>query len=252
MNAVTKDFATQAGHWYDAKTGEPRYTIIGKNGKERNTTIRDAREHGYVVSVTTILKQAAAPNLVNWFREQVAKAAYLQPPREGESEAEFIARTLPLAEEVSRKARDRGTDIHGAIERLDRSGPYAAHVEAFFDAINAWCGIMDWDAERSFASQKYGYGGKLDLSCPGFVLDAKTTDKPLEDLKLFPDHRRQLAAYRMGLDMPDARCAIVYVRADVPQARVIEVTAEELEQGFKEFISLRDFYYAANKLELPK
>ena len=251
MNAVTKDFATEQGHWYCPKTGEPRYTIVGKNGKERNTTIRDAREHGYVVSVTTILKQAAAPNLVNWFKEQVAKAAYLQPPREGESEQDFIARTLPLAEEVSRKARDRGTDIHGAIEKLDRHGPYAAHVDAAMSAVSEWAGLLDWAPERSFAS-KLGYGGKIDLSGPGFVADFKTTDKPLEDLKLWPDHRRQLAAYRMGLDMPDARCAIVYVRADVPQARVIEVTAEELEQGWREFLSLRDYYYFSNRLELPK
>ena len=30
-------------HWYCAITGAPRYTSIGKNGKERNTTLRDAK-----------------------------------------------------------------------------------------------------------------------------------------------------------------------------------------------------------------
>ena len=253
MSTVLKDqadFATSAGHWYCAKTGEARYTLIGANGKERATTVRDARKLGLVPSVTTILKQAAAPRLVNWMKEQVAKAAYSERPREGESEADYLARILPLAEEVARKARDKGTEIHGAIENLDRHGPYADHVGAFFDAVNSWCGVTEWDHERSFASP-LGFGGKLDLSCPGFVLDAKTTDKDLADLKTWPDHRRQLAAYRHGLGMPEARCAIVYVSSVKPEARLIEIGEEELQQGWNEFRSLLAFYYHANKMELP-
>lgn len=253
MSAVLKeqaDFATQAGHFYGLD-GTPRYTLIGANGKERNTTVRDARKLGLVPSVTTILKAAAAPGLVKWQKEQVAKAAYSERPREGESEADYLARILPLAEEVARKARDKGTEIHGAIESLDRGGQYAGHVGAFFDAVTAWCGLTEWDHERSFASP-LGYGGKLDLSCPGFVLDAKTTDKELADLKTWPDHRRQLAAYRMGLDMPEARCAIVYVSSVKPEARLIELDEEELQQGWREFKSLLEFWYHANKMELPK
>ena len=252
MSAVLKDqadFATQAGHWY-RPDGTPAYTIVGANGKERNTTVRDARKLGLLPSVTTILKQAAAPGLVNWMKEQVAKAAYSERPREGESEADYLARILPLAEEVARRARDKGTEIHGAIENLDRHGPYSDHVGAFFDSVNSWCGVTEWNHERSFAS-KLGYGGKLDLSCPGFVLDAKTTDKDLADLKTWPDHRRQLAAYRHGLDMPEARCAIVYVSSVKPEARLIELPEEELQQGWKEFRSLLAFYYHANKMTLP-
>ena len=49
------DFASESGHWYDA-TGAARYTITGKNGKERPTTLRDARELGLVPSVTSILR----------------------------------------------------------------------------------------------------------------------------------------------------------------------------------------------------
>jgi len=33
----------EGGHWYDAQ-GEARHTIVGKNGKERKTTLRDARK----------------------------------------------------------------------------------------------------------------------------------------------------------------------------------------------------------------
>ena len=253
MSAILKeqgDFATSAGHWYGLD-GTPRYTIIGANGKERPTTVRDAKKLGGLVpSVTTILKQAAAPGLVKWQKEQVAKAAYLERPREGESEADYLARILPLAEEVARNARDRGTEIHGAIEKADQSGPLSAWVTEALDVAVKWGGLTDWDSERSFASP-LGYGGKLDLSAPGFVLDFKTTDKDLADLKTWPDHRRQLAAYRHGLNMPEARCAIVYVSSVKPEARLIELDEEELQQGWNEFRSLLAFYYHANKMTLP-
>lgn len=250
MSAVPKDFATEAGHFYDPVTGEPRYTYTNKKGGISNTTVREARKFGWVPSVTQVLKQAAAPGLVKWQKEQVAKAAYSERPREGESEADYLARILPLAGEVAAKARDKGTEIHGAIEKLDRHGPYADHVSAAMAVVSEWGGMMDWASERSFASP-LGYGGKLDLSAPGFVLDFKTTDKDLSDLKLWPDHRRQLSAYRMGLNMPEARCAIVYVSSVKPEARLIELEEEELQQGWNEFRHLLAYYYASNKLTLP-
>ena len=52
-------------HWYD-KDGSPRYEIEGKTGL-RPTTLRDARKHGWVPSVSTIWKDVvAAPGLVSW------------------------------------------------------------------------------------------------------------------------------------------------------------------------------------------
>ena len=53
---------SEAGHWYDSE-GAATYTIIGANGTERNTTLKDARKHGYVPSVTTIIGMAAKPSL---------------------------------------------------------------------------------------------------------------------------------------------------------------------------------------------
>ena len=58
-------FTSESGHWY-AQDGEPMYTIIGANGKERNTTLRDAKSLGLVPSVTTILGMIAKPSLENW------------------------------------------------------------------------------------------------------------------------------------------------------------------------------------------
>ena len=257
---VVNGFATEQGHWYKTD-GTPAYTIIGKNGKERNTTVRDAREHGLRPSVTTILRGAAAPGLERWKIGNAIMSALTLARQEGESDESYIFRIVRDSEEQAKKARDKGTEIHGAIENLDRTGPYAAHVDAAMAAVADWAGIMDWDSERSFASD-LGYGGKLDLSAPGFVADFKTTDKPLADLKTWPEHRRQLAAYRHGLGMPEAKCAIVYVWTktdpDPPlppidikdRARVIELPEEELQHGWEEFKALLALWYATNRMAL--
>ena len=65
---------SEAGHWYTLE-GKPQYTVIGKNKKERNTTLRDARQLNLVPSVTTILDVAAKPGLVNWLINQGIHAA---------------------------------------------------------------------------------------------------------------------------------------------------------------------------------
>ena len=39
---VYNKFTSESGHWY-TQEGDPMYTIIGVNGKERNTNLRDAK-----------------------------------------------------------------------------------------------------------------------------------------------------------------------------------------------------------------
>ena len=67
-------FTSESGHWY-TQEGEPMYTLIGANGKERNTTLRDAKSLGLVPSVTTILGMVAKPALENWKITQAIKSA---------------------------------------------------------------------------------------------------------------------------------------------------------------------------------
>ena len=67
---IIKTYATESTHWY-AADGTPAYRIIGKNGKERNTTVRDARERNLVPSVTTVLGLVAKPGLNTWLQQQV-------------------------------------------------------------------------------------------------------------------------------------------------------------------------------------
>ena len=65
--------ASESNHWY-TRDGVPRYTVIGKNGKERATTLRDARTENLVPSVTTVLNVAAKPALTQWLQKQIGRA----------------------------------------------------------------------------------------------------------------------------------------------------------------------------------
>jgi len=104
-------------------------------------------------------------------------------------------------------------------------------------------------AERSFA-HPLGFGGKVDLSGDDFVIDFKTTEKPLTELLTWDEHACQLWAYRFGLGIPDARCAIVYVSVSEPGlARLIEIPEAGLVRGGEMFRALLDFWKAKNKFD---
>lgn len=247
---IEGQFATQSGHWY-RKDGTPAYTVVGKNGKERAANIRDARELGLVPSVTTIMRQVSAPGLEFWKLGNAVRAALKAERIEGEEDDAFVSRIIYSSQDETRAAADRGTEIHAALEdfykgNADRVGGYLQHCVNAAKAIMDWCGPQEWSAERSFASP-LGYGGKVDL-CEtkfGHVIDFKTKQGDVSAAKLYPEHRAQLAAYRSGLGVRNAKCAIVFVSTDGP-AVLREVEERELQRGYDEFTSLLEFWKARN------
>ena len=245
---LVKENTSESGHWY-LPDGSPAYRTIGKNGKERNTTVKDARGLGLLPSVTTIIGCAAKPALDVWKQQQAILAALTLPRLDGESEEDWLSRVVSDSKETAKQAAERGTQIHGVIEAfyegiyIPELPPYVRVVES---TINEHFGPQLWISEKSFAYG--GYGGKCDLIAKGFVVDFKTTEKDLDKLDYFFDHQMQLAAYRQGFEMPNARCAIVYVNALQNKAKLIEIPEDDLRIGWECFTHLLAFYRAKNKL----
>ena len=244
-----KENTSESGHWY-LPDGSPAYRIVGKNGKERNSTVKDAREHGLLPSVTTIIGCASKPALDVWKQQQAILSALTLPRLEGESEEDWLSRVVADSKETAKQAAERGTQIHGVIEAfyegiyIPELPPYVRAVE---NAINEHFGSQLWISEKSFAYG--GFGGKCDLVAKsGFVVDFKTTEKDLDKLDYFFDHQMQLSAYRQGFEMPKARCAIVYVNALQNKAKLIEIPEDDLRIGWECFTHLLAFYRAKNKL----
>tara|TARA_R110000868_G_scaffold328829_1_gene589658 strand:+ start:1834 stop:2595 length:762 start_codon:yes stop_codon:yes gene_type:complete len=245
------DHPAESTHWY-TKLGTPAYQVMGKNGKMRNTTLRDAREKSLVPSVTTILKSAASPGLERWKLDQMLHSALTLPKIDGESESEYLDRIRVDSREQGRKAAERGTAVHAAIEGFymgNGFGGYENHIRAFESAITKQFGECNWLVEKAFAAD-LGFGGKIDLCSGKAILDAKSKEfGPDTTPNGFDEHLMQLAAYRMGMDLPTARCANVFVSVTHPGlVHIHEWTEEELQKGWKMFVGLLGYWYAKTGL----
>ncbi len=245
--------ASESGHWYD-RDGTPRYEVMAKDGTMRPATLRDARKFGWFPGVTSIIKCAAAPALVNYQVEQGIMAALTLPRVEGESNDTLLSRIRTDGQEHARKARDWGTRFHAAIQGHYEGKPPSEEmwpcVRGVVDAIEANFPGQGWMPERPCANS-IGYGTKADLSATNIVLDFKGSEFDADKapkLQTWDEHHMQLAATRIALGLPHAECAIVYVSRNVPGlSRIIRVDEAELEQGWGMFCALLDYWQSKNR-----
>ena len=244
--------ASESNHWY-TRDGVPMYTVEAKKGGQRNTTLRDARTMSLVPSVTTVLNVAAKPALTAWLQQQVLLAALTLPKRPDEAEKDYIDRIMSDSKEQGKAAADAGTDIHASIQGYYdgySTGKHGEMVTACVKEIENWSGPRTWISERAFAHEA-GFGGKCDLYSEadgGFVADIKT--KEFSDpakVDAYDEHLMQLAAYRVGLGVPNARCANVFVSRSVPGLVVVkEWPLEDLDRGWAMFMHLLSFWQLKN------
>lgn len=241
-------------HWYD-KDGEPIYTVIGKNKKERNTTLRDARVLHLRPSVTTIIKEANAPALVNWKIDQHILSCLTLEREPNESEKEYIDRIKLDATEQARQAAEKGTKIHAWVQSGFENQQLPEEGMSFWfkaeEEIIEYCGIQTWCCEKSFATARFG--GKADLHTQDYLIDIKTTEKPKDDLAIWDTHLMQLAAYQVGLNLnPSSKCGILYINTRTAEANLLLATQEQIERGWNMFTALLDYWYAKTGLKLEE
>lgn len=239
-------------HWYNRVTQQPNYTVIGKNGKERAVSLADARKDKDLVPGTTdIISEANRPQLTTWISEQLLNTALDNPFNSAaESKEDYIKRISALNKEKSKLVMDKGSDIHDLIEQYFLGEALSLEDSkwgmAVVQVLNTECGQQDWIAEKSFATDKYG--GKVDLHCTFYIVDFKTTEKPLDKVDVYDSHFMQLAAYRQGLGLASAQCGIVYVNSLSAEAKLIWVSEKDMMKGYAMFRSLLNFWFARTGL----
>jgi hypothetical protein len=261
---VTKnDFASESSHWY-TKTGEPAYTVIGANGKVRNTTLADARKLDLVPSVTTIASVEAKPQLTQWLVQQGMMACLTLPRLAGEDEQTFMARALDDSKQQVRAAADRGTYLHGLLEKsvsiMALHKDCTVEDEEYILPILNWLNDnfpgYTWSVERSFAHRKLKYGGKVDLhgtheTLPSVVLDYKCKDFDDPKKKLaYDEHCSQLTAYAEGLfgDPIETRLFNIFVSSTKPGLFIVkEWDEDEKTYGWRSFRAMIDLWQARKK-----
>ncbi len=235
--------AKESGHWYDPKTGEPVFSVTGAKGQTVSPDIRHARKLGLVPGVTAILGLLDKPGLTEWKINQAIMASLTLPRHGGETETEFVERVRFDSKEQGKKAAERGTALHAAIELFAQGKPYDSEFEPHIIAVIAAIGpLKNSAAEKTFA-HPLGFGGKIDLSNPLGVWDIKSKDK-IEDGKrlAWDEHQLQLSAYRAGLNLGAVPAWNVFVGIEDCKVAVHEWTPGELDKGWEMFKHLLAFY----------
>lgn len=230
------------GHWYD-KEGKPcHYQDDGKD-----TTLRHARKQDLVPSVTGILDIVSKPGLTRYFIDQHLEAAWVTNSALGKSE--WMSQSRITAGEHAKQAREKGTEIHHAIEsHYMNEGRYnpdmydpelIPYVSAVTAALKEVYGVEGGVPERTFSTE--AYGGSIDLVSDDLVVDFKFKSGGWENKKdgtpkkmWYDEHIAQLAAYANGIGLPDATVANVFIGPEA-QVYIKEWTKEELERGLAYF-----------------
>ncbi len=240
---------SESGHWYD-QNGFSCYTQITKSGpnkgKSRNTTLRDARKLGLVPSVTGIIKVMAKPQLNRWINEQLVLLAVEMPRILGEPSPGFIMRVNNEFKKQGEERMALGTAIHDGLERGFKGSALALDDKFYYDKVieclNEHCPDETWSAERSFASQ-LGYGGKVDLSSPNWIIDFKTKEfTPEAKVKsfIYNDHRMQAQAYGHGLCLEEFRCGNIFISTHPEHKGLVKFVEHEPDdnRAWKTFFHL--------------
>ena len=192
------------------RDGRPCYQVIGKNGKLREPTIRDARSLSLLPSVTEITKLLPKPGLEIWKQEQLLYAALTLPRVKGETDEQLVARIKHDAATQAAQAARNGRRIHRSIE-LAFQGRHGGEYE--FQATRALRYVKNltglergWECEVCFAHSELGFGGKIDLvhRKEKIIIDFKTKeslyDKKGKPIKLgYPENELQLIGYGLGV-----------------------------------------------------
>jgi hypothetical protein len=205
-------------HWY-YPDGRCCYEIERSDGKGmRPTTLRDARKLGLLPSVTGILGVLDKPALNEWKIKTAVHAIITAPDVPGETLDQKYERVLVTErqqDQESKIARDRGTAIHDAMEKLcigqDIDPEIAPWVKPAFDAVLEYGEYVG--CEKVLVGE--GYAGKADLLLEGSVAgcfwlwDWKSAKKLPDPAKgAWFEHRLQLAAYAAALDRHESTLKI--------------------------------------------
>lgn len=241
-------------HWY-TKEGEPMHWVTGANGKQRDTTLRDAKKLNLYPSVSGVSDQIDKPGLNNWKLNKLLYAALTLPRPEGISDDEFLKLVRDDAAREAEEAKLRGDLIHNCMEAIAMGIPkeFPEDVQAIGDAafgvVCDYTGTSRYEAEKTFASP-LGYGGMVDLLTDEYderyLIDHKTKDITDTQWELYeagknpkiawPNNCQQLVAYDHGLGNSGRRLVNVYIdRSIVGRIIIHEWEGPIIDKEWKKF-----------------
>lgn len=247
MNLIQRD---RFPHWYAvSKTGAisacyevPKADGIGTT----KTTLAHARKMGLLVGISAVANVMPKYALQSWKIEQALLAALTLPRLHEEALDAYALRVVADMDEKSRVARERGTEIHQAIEdHLNGIQRMPEHLKPYLG------GFMDWAAkniedlhalELTVGDPALGIAGRMDIDCTlkGFgrtILDPKTQGVKKEPV-FYDEWAVQLAAYEHCIRREDGiprQVASVIINSTKPDEPHVKMWLGAKEEGWRIF-----------------
>ena len=155
----------------------------------------------------------------------------------------WILDVTRLANDMMDIVRDKGSDVHGQIDRwlkADCPAPASLHLEAARSALKQ-LGVygQPYRVERTFTSQlgDIWVAGKTDLvfegerECMQCIVDWKIVDR-LDKKKDWMERQIQLGSYSAALFGGIRPCYNVFIDQQTAEYEIRTWTVDELDQGF--------------------
>lgn len=250
-------------HFYERNSaGEiiPRHFVpmSSRPGESRPTRLTDARKNRWVPSVTTIQGLLDKPALTSWKIDEHLKQAWNRAYRTDAMNYEDWAKQVKAdTESHLEKAPKDGTDFHDVLETYFKAKTAAQTItmsvedlqkcKAVDDCLHVNAVMQVWKSEQSFV-HPMGFAGKVDIhskalngNSEGWVCDFKTkntSDKWKPGKMAYTEMAMQLAAYRVGLGLDNARCANVFICLETGEVEFYEWSEETLNRQWANFADL--------------
>jgi len=203
----------------EAQNGRPGYRayhVVGEDGARKR-----------FVSVTSFLGVLDKPALVRW-REDMTVQAAVGMERSGvlggvapEEAADLLRANKLGADEIAKRAAERGTAIHAGFETFLREGrppnpaDFAEEHRGYLRGLSLWLlsaierGLEVEAVEQLVAHPQLEYAGRYDLRAKlgglSYLIDLKTNKQG----RVWPEHHYQPTAYAMA----DVECGSEPVHA---------------------------------------
>jgi hypothetical protein len=201
--------------------------VIGKNGKERNTTVADARQMGLYPSVTSVLGIMDKPQLTAWKIEQAIMSSLTLPKEADETLEDYAKRIVKDSRESTTKAAEHGTRMHECMENI-LLGRAVSTDETLAPYIKTFTEWAEKNVEKTYWCEKglvgAGYAGRCDayVKLRGIgdaIIDLKNRkiNKKYNAAPWYPTDAQQLWAYRNASENPKAACVSVVLASNDPE-----------------------------------
>ena len=226
-------------HYYTKQGDAMHYVPMKTNpNRTRPTRVSDAKELGLLPSVTTILDSLAKPAIVNWKVDKAFDTAFQYSPEDFDNLNEYKFYVKGRLEEELNKAPEAGTDVHQSLENYFLGEEYPEEHQKIIDNVLAVLPENQvWVPEERTVHQN-GFAGTCDLHSDEWVIDFKTKqfkEKFKKGRMAYPDHSRQLAAYRESFGIPKAKCANIFICIETGEVDFHVHKEEDLRKGWKVF-----------------